>query len=117
MLAVVVAVLSWRCAAPVPLDLGWDGQRWSANGQLGQLDVMLDVGSALLLRLRPVAGGRPRWMAVTASEAGAAMHGLRVAAYHRLPEPPEPPEPPESREPPALDAPARPAGPARSPVR
>jgi hypothetical protein len=92
-----VAGLSWRLAAPTTVDLVWDGQRWTADGEPGQLDVMLDVGPALLLRLRPEAGGRPRWMAVTAAEAGPAMHSLRVAAYHR---------------PPALPRPEAPAGPA-----
>jgi hypothetical protein len=87
-LAVAVALLSWRLAAPKPVDLAWDGQRWTADGRPGQLDVMLDAGSALLLRLRPEAGGRACWIAVTAAEAGPAMHGLRVAAYHRPPEPP-----------------------------
>ncbi len=101
MLVLAVAGLSWRLAAPTPVELVWDGQRWTVDGLPGQLDVMLDVGSALLLRLRLVAGGRPRWVAVTAAEAGVAMHGLRLAAYHRPPEPPEPP---------ALDAPAGPAG-------
>ncbi len=85
LLALVVAGLSWRLAAPTPVDLVWDGQRWTADGMPGQLDVMLDAGGALLLRLRPDAGRRPRWVAVTSAEAGAAMHGLRVAAYHRRP--------------------------------
>lgn len=87
---VVTALLSWHWAASAPLDLVWDGQRWTANGQLGQLDVMLDAGGAMLLRLKADGGRRPLWMAVTPSEAGVAMHGLRVAAYHRVPE--QPPE-------------------------
>jgi hypothetical protein len=86
--ALVVAAVSWRLAATRPLDLVWDGQRWTADGVPGRLDVMLDVDGALLLRLRPEAGGPPRWMAVTAAEAGPAWHGLRVAAYHRPSEPP-----------------------------
>jgi hypothetical protein len=92
--AFFLALLSWRRAAPQPVDLVWDGVRWSADSQFGQLDVMLDAGTALLLRLRPQQGRRHRWIAVTAAEAGAAMHGLRVAAYHRVPEPaaPEAPE-------------------------
>jgi hypothetical protein len=84
-LVTAVALLSWRLAAPTPVDLVWDGQCWTADGQPGQLDVMLDTGSALLLRLRPETGRRHRWIAVTATEAGPAMHGLRVAAHHRPP--------------------------------
>ena len=86
--ATAVAGLSWRLAAPTPVDLVWDGQRWTADGQPGQLDVMLDAGGALLLRLRPDLGRRHRWIAASAAEVGTAMHGLRVAAYHRPSEPP-----------------------------
>jgi len=101
--AVVVALLSWRQAAPAPVDLAWDGQLWTADGQPGQLDVMLDVGGALLLCLRPdpPSGRRRRWIAVSAAEAGPAMHGLRVAVYHR----------PAAA--PASETPAGPAGPDR----
>jgi hypothetical protein len=87
LLAIGVAAVAWRRAAPAQVDLVWDGQRWTADGQPGQLDVMLDAGPALLLRLRPELGAR-RWIAVTASEAGDAWHGLRVAAYQRTPMPP-----------------------------
>jgi hypothetical protein len=85
-LALAIAALSWRLAATRPLDLVWDGQRWMSDGVPGRLDVMLDVGSALLLRLRPDSGRQPRWLAVTAAEAGPAWHGLRVAAYHHAAE-------------------------------
>jgi hypothetical protein len=91
--AMAAAGLSWRWAAPAPVDLVWDGQRWTADAIPGQLDVMIDAGSALLLRLRPDAGRRHRWIAVTAAEAGPAMHGLRVAAYHRPSEVPRPKTP------------------------
>ncbi len=99
--ALAVAALSWRLAAPKPVDLVWDGLCWTADGLPGQLDVMLNGGGALLLRLRPGAGdhsshrfalrnwNRNRWIAVTAAEVGPAMHGLRVAAYHRVVAPPE----------------------------
>ncbi len=87
--ALAVAALAWRLAAPRGVELVWDGQRWTADGLPGQLDVMLDAGSVLLLRLRPDAdrGCRPRWIAVSAREAGPAMHGLRVAVYQRSPGP------------------------------
>jgi hypothetical protein len=93
LLALAVALLSWHLAAPTPVELVWNGQRWTADGQSGQLEVMLDAGSALLLRLRPETGRRHRWIAVTAAEAGPAMQGLRVAVYHRPPEQQSPREP------------------------
>jgi len=99
--AVGVALGCWRLAAPAPVDLAWDGQRWTADGLPGRLDVMLDVGAAMLLCLRPEppAGRRRRWIAVSAAEAGPSMQALRVAAYHR---------------PAAAPADAAPAGPAGS---
>ncbi len=81
--ALLVAAASWQLAGSRPLDLVWDGQRWTADGVPGHLDVMLDLGRGLLLRLRPDSGRQPRWIAVTAAEAGPAWHGLRVAAYQR----------------------------------
>ena len=66
---------------------GWrrDGQRWQTDGTPGALSVMIDAGAFLLLRLRPE-GQREgsRWIAVTAREAGPAMHALRAAAYARV---------------------------------
>jgi hypothetical protein len=47
--------------------------------------VALDLGRFLLLRWRPDGGGRARWLPLTAAEAGASWHGLRVAAYSRAP--------------------------------
>jgi hypothetical protein len=84
--ALAIAALSWHRAVARPVDLVWDGQRWTADAVPGRLDVMLDAGGALLLRLRPDTGQRSRWIAVTAAEAGPAWHGLRVAAYQRASE-------------------------------
>jgi hypothetical protein len=66
-----------------PVVLAWDGDRWTADGGAGALEVAIDLGVWLLLRLRPEAGGPARWIAVSAGEAGAALHGLRAAAYAR----------------------------------
>jgi hypothetical protein len=71
-----------RRAAPTVV-LAWDGQRWTADGNAGALEVTIDLGGWLLLRLRPDTGGRVRWIAVSSSEAGVALHGLRAAAYAR----------------------------------
>lgn len=72
----------WRSRERV---LGWDGRRWSLDGQAGHLQLMMDLGAFLVLRLRPDSG-RAQWFAVTAPEAGQAWHGLRAAAYARAPE-------------------------------
>jgi len=83
---VVVAALAWRAVARRPVTLAWDGRTWSVDGTPGQADVMLDLPGWLLVRLRPAARGRARWVAVTAAEAGAdetllraALHGTPVA--------------------------------------
>ena len=80
-----VAVLAWVFTRPQAVRLTWDGQAWQADGVAGRIDVALDLGRFLLLRWRPTAGGRGRWLPLTATEAGAAWHGLRVAAYSRVP--------------------------------
>jgi hypothetical protein len=76
-----VGALAWRLTATQHFRLAWDGDCWTVDGVPGRLDVMMDLGGWLLLRLRPTAAGHSRWAAVTAREAGPALHGLRVAAY------------------------------------
>ena len=84
--ALVAAFLAWRHSVPHEVRLAWDGQRWTADDVPGRLDVMIDLGRFLLLRLQPEARGAARWIAVTALEAGPALHGLRAAVYSRPPE-------------------------------
>ncbi|MDE2082629.1 MAG: hypothetical protein KGI90_14860 [Burkholderiales bacterium] len=84
--SLVLAVIAWRQAAPRPVRLAWDGQAWSADGDVGALAVMLDLGPWLLLRLDPKGGGRRRWIALAAHEAGAALQVLRAALYSRAPD-------------------------------
>ncbi len=89
---VVAALAAWPLVRTVPVNLAWDGQRWTADAVPGRLDVMIDAGGALLLRLRPDARRLPsRWIAVTAREAGPALHALRAAAYARAPSNPRDP--------------------------
>jgi hypothetical protein len=76
----VAAAVAWYLARPRPADLQWDGQRWSLDGAVGQVDVMIDLGAWMLLRFRPAAGAA-RWLSVP--EAGPARHGLRAALYSR----------------------------------
>jgi hypothetical protein len=85
LLSALVAVLAWRAAAPRVATLNWDGQEWTVDEMAGQLLVMMDLGPWLLLRWMPAQRGRTRWLAVSASEAGAAWHGLRAALYAKLP--------------------------------
>jgi hypothetical protein len=72
----------WR-ASPCA-SLQWDGQRWTVDGTPGTLQLTLDLGLVLVLRLHAEGGGT-RWLAVGAGEAGAAWHALRCAVYSRPP--------------------------------
>jgi hypothetical protein len=76
------------------VHLQWDGQQWLADGQRVQPQVMVDLGSWLLLRLQPQMQpaearrrvnpfGRTsvRWMALSPAQCGAAMGPLRAAVY------------------------------------
>jgi hypothetical protein len=78
--APVVGGLLWRGSNDGAVQLSWDGQRWAVDDQVVQLDLMMDLGSTLLLRLRHA--DRPtRWLPVSAKQAGAAWHALRVAVH------------------------------------
>jgi hypothetical protein len=79
--AAVFALTLWAGRGPVR-RLAWDGNAWTLDGDEVDAAVMLDLGRWLLLRLRRAAGGSD-WLAVTASECGAAFHGLRAALYSR----------------------------------
>ena len=77
--AAAVAALSagapvWWLSARPAQTLEWDSQRWALDGQPAELRLMIDLGSAMLLRH----GGR-RWVAATRADAGSAWHALRVA--------------------------------------
>jgi hypothetical protein len=89
LLAPVVGSLLWGRASRDAVQLSWDGQRWAANGQTVRLDLMMDLGGTLLLRLRPherPVGSLPTlWLPVTAQGAGAAWHALRVAVHGPAP--------------------------------
>ena len=88
--AAATGLLAWRLSRPRQQLLRWDGQLWSVDGTPGRLAVMIDIGPALLLRLRPETRGPARWIAVTQSEAASAWHALRAAVYSRPPKPTAP---------------------------
>jgi hypothetical protein len=82
--AAVAGFFAWRHGRPGAALLQWDGQRWMADGAPGRLQLMMDPGFLLVLRLHLDAGGE-RWLAVSAAEAGPTWPALRAAVYSRPP--------------------------------
>lgn len=93
--------LLWH-ARQVPMRLSWNGSHWvcvpvadaaapvCADTSVGDVDLMLDLGDAMLLRWRPArsAPQGPRaviWLPVSRHLEAAAWHGLRVALSHPTP--------------------------------
>ncbi|HZF79887.1 MAG TPA: hypothetical protein VEZ89_08850 [Rubrivivax sp.] len=72
--AVSLAVPVWWLSAQPAQTLEWDSQRWALDGEPAELRLMIDLGSAMLLRH----GGR-RWVVATRADAGSTWHALRVA--------------------------------------
>ena len=79
--ALAAAGLSLR--RPRRHRLGWDGRQWQVNGHAAQVQLMLDLGPWLLLRVQAGAAAGPRWLPLAASEAGPAWAPLRTALYAR----------------------------------
>jgi hypothetical protein len=84
--ALAAAALALRWTSSAATELCWDGSRWSADGEGGRLDVMIDLQRWLLLRLRPTGRRRGRWIAVAAGEAGAQFALLRAVLHSAVPE-------------------------------
>jgi hypothetical protein len=92
--AAVVGAMAWWRAAPISVVLQWDGQQWTADGSTVHVHVMMGLPRWLLLRLRSRDGDGDgdgdgslvRWLAVSASDAGPAWHGLRVALFAHQPQ-------------------------------
>lgn len=82
--AIGTGIFAFRHGRPPTVLLQWDGRRWTADGAPGRLQLMMDTGPVLLLRLHLEAGGE-RWLAVAATEAGPAWHALRAAVHARRP--------------------------------
>jgi hypothetical protein len=88
--AALLACRPWR--QPRPTALVWDGSAWQADGVAGDVQVAVDLGGWMLLRLRPFTGAPAatrvlpwRWLPVAAADAGPAWHALRVAAHAHQP--------------------------------
>ena len=82
--ALTAGAMAIRCWRPGVALLQWDAQTWAADGVPGRLQLMMDAGFLLVLRLHLNDGGE-RWHAVSAAEAGPAWHALRAAVYSRPP--------------------------------
>ena len=81
-----VAALAWWWARPEAVTLAWDGQQWRAGDGPGSLDLMIDLGPWMLLRLQSGKSARHAiWIPVSAADAGASWHALRSAVYSRAP--------------------------------
>jgi len=83
------AWIAWRAARQAPCTLRWHhggGWTWTQGGDLGDLlhegavQPRLDLGSWLLLALRP-RHGAVRWATIGRQRAGAAWHPLRAALF------------------------------------
>lgn len=81
--AAAAGAMAWRWARDTTVQLSWDGRQWTADDTPGPVDVMIDLGPWLLLRLRPPGGQALLWLPVSAADAGPALHGLRAALYSR----------------------------------
>jgi hypothetical protein len=86
-LAVLAGALGWRLSALPSMRITWSGARWSlAVAGADACDtsapqVMLDLGRWMLLRIRPLDGGRTRWAALARADAGASWQLFRAAVY------------------------------------
>ncbi len=92
--ATAAAVLAHRARVTLAepgAELRFDGDAWTLAGAPGQPEVAIDLQRWLLLRfVEQRAGGaggagvgrqHVRWVAVSAADAGAALHALRVALH------------------------------------
>jgi hypothetical protein len=93
--ALVLAGLSWNLSSFIrmrPVSLRWDGQCWhwgpAASGGhepwVGHMEVCVDLGCWMLLRLMPESNARrmkKHWLAVQQRGLEAHWHALRCAVY------------------------------------
>ena len=86
----VLAVIGWRLCRGTAMRLAWTGRHWTcrspftAEPQPVDPVISLDLGSWMLLRLKPPQGPAV-WAAIGRADAGAAWHLLRAALYAEPP--------------------------------
>jgi hypothetical protein len=87
LVSVMVAVGAAWLARPRSRRLSFNGQCWDLDGVTGDVDLMSDAFGLMLLRVQAHPPARKvLWLACTEAEAGASLHGLRVALYaHQTP--------------------------------
>jgi hypothetical protein len=78
--------LAWTLTPRRAGRVAWHDGHWALQlglgpPQEGSLQPMLDLGSWLLLRFRPLPSGRTRWLGVGRCSAGAAWHPLRATLF------------------------------------
>jgi hypothetical protein len=84
--ALVGGCLGWALTPRQAGRVAWHDGHWTVKfagmaPQEGSLQPMLDLGSWLLLRFRPLPAGRARWLRVGRAGAGAAWHPLRATLF------------------------------------
>jgi hypothetical protein len=83
LLAVVSGVaVTWQLGSLAdPGLLVWDGRSWSLQGQPGQVAVMIDLGTWLLLRFQGQGEPGSRWLPLDVRDCGAPAHLCRAALH------------------------------------
>jgi hypothetical protein len=88
--AAVAAALGWRAARSESGRLAWTGAQWQWTPHAAAVAAPLalrvpliafDLDHAMWLRLQPLAGGRPSWLAVTRPDAALQWAAFRAAVY------------------------------------
>jgi hypothetical protein len=84
--AIVGGGLAWRWTPRLAGRIAWHDGRWTLQCDRepaleGSLRPMLDLGSWLLLRFRPLSPGRTRWLGIGRGSAGSAWHPLRATLF------------------------------------
>jgi hypothetical protein len=84
--ALIGGGLAWRLTPRRAARIAWHDGRWTLQCEReaaleGSLLPMLDLGSWLLLRFRPLPRGRARWLGIGRGSAGPAWHPLRATLF------------------------------------
>lgn len=92
------AALIWRSTRWPSVVLRFDGEKWHLSGERGEaayrprrVSVVMDIGTAMLLRFDAEPGStsqRRRWLPVRARDIGTPWHALRCAVYSPRPNAP-----------------------------